>query len=177
MALVPADRARDGAVGTLSVGDNVTLCLLDQYRNAIALDRRALRRSATALLKQYRVRPDRPEMTFSSLSGGNQQKALMAKWFQTNPRLLLLHEPTQGVDVGSRQEIFGMLTDAARAGTCIVCASSDAEQLAAICHRVVILVRGVAVQELVGGEITKERISEQTYASSALADAETVRGP
>jgi ribose transport system ATP-binding protein len=174
IALVPADRQRDGGVATLSVEDNVTISTLDRYRQWAGLGRRSVRRAAANLLAAYEVRPDDPRLAYSSLSGGNQQKALLAKWLQLRPSLLLLHEPTQGVDIGSRQQIFEVIRSVAREGAAVVCASSDAEQLASICDRVLIFGRGIVVQELVGDEISKERIVEQCY--SSLAKAALVEG-
>ena len=94
-------------------------------------------------MSEFDVRPNDPSLPYGALSGGNQQKALLAKWFQTEPRLLLLDEPTQGVDVGARQQIFGLIRAAAEErGMVVVCASSDYEQLATICDRVVVFGRG-----------------------------------
>lgn len=163
VALVPADRLRDGSEGSLSIADNVLLPVLDRYFQRLRLDRARMARDARTLLGRFTVRPNRPTMKYQALSGGNQQKALLAKWLQTAPRLLLLHEPTQGVDIGARQEIFQLLRDSAREGTTIVCASTDYEQIAAICDRVLVFGRG-RVRELGEQEMTKERIAEQCYA-------------
>ena len=115
---------------------------------------------------EFDVRPNDPSLPYGALSGGNQQKALLAKWLQTEPRLLLLDEPTQGVDVGARQQIFELIRAAAEErGMFVVCASSDYEQLAAICDRVIVFGRGRVFRELVGAELTKERITEQCYAA------------
>jgi ribose transport system ATP-binding protein len=108
-------------------------------------------------------------MTLESLSGGNQQKVLLAKWLQTEPHLLLLDEPTQGVDVGARQQIYQAIDAASAKGMAILCASTDYEQLAQICDRVLIFARGVVVREIAGAELTKERIAEQVYTSLALS--------
>ena len=117
-------------------------------------------------------RPPEPKRSYESLSGGNQQKALLAKWLQTKPKLIFLHEPTQGVDVGARAQIFGMLGDAAHEhGACILVASSDYEQLAAICDRVIVLARGKIASEVSGDEVTKERIGEQVYNSVTLRES------
>lgn len=165
IALLPGDRQRDASVGSLSILDNVTLQALAGFRTWYGLSRRAMRSKSRRLLQEYDVRPNDPSLDYSALSGGNQQKALLAKWLQTKPSLLLLHEPTQGVDVGSRQQIFKMVREAATEGASVLCASSDAEQLAAICDRVLIFGRGHVVQELRMGEITKDRITEQCYNS------------
>jgi ribose transport system ATP-binding protein len=163
VALLPADRHRDGSVGSLSLGDNVTVPALHKYRSRIGLNRRRMRSDARRLLAQFDVRPPDPRLTYQSLSGGNQQKALLAKWLQTKPSLLLLHEPTQGVDIGARQQIFHLTRKAAADDTAVVCVSTDYDQLAAVCDRVVVFGRGRVRRELTGAEVTKERIAEQCY--------------
>jgi ribose transport system ATP-binding protein len=165
IALLPADRQHAGSVGSLTVADNVTLQVLHHYITNLVLNRRRMVREAQTLLGEYDVRPNDPTMTFQALSGGNQQKVLLAKWLCTTPALLLLHEATQGVDVGARQQIYTLIVQAARKGTAVLCASSDYEQLATICDRVLIFGRGRIMRELVGKEITKERIAEQCYNS------------
>ena len=148
--------------------------MLDRYFNGVALQRRRMATETRTLLDSFDVRPSNPSLPYGALSGGNQQKALLAKWFQTSPRLLLLDEPTQGVDVGARAQIFALLRSAvAERGMEIVCASSDYEQLALLCDRVIVFGRGRIWRELAGDEITKERIIEQSYAAMA-ADVEGV---
>ena len=163
MALIPADRQTDGSVGSLSLGDNVTLRMLDSYQSRLHLHRARMRTDAREVLQRFDVRPPDPRLKYQSLSGGNQQKAMLAKWLQTKPSLLLLHEPTQGVDVGARQQIFQLTREAAADGAAVVCVSTDSEQLAAICDRVVVFGRGRVAGELTGDEISKERIAEQCY--------------
>jgi ribose transport system ATP-binding protein len=170
MALLPADRQRDGSVGSLSVADNVTMQVVDQYYNHLRLERGRMLSDSRGLGREFDVRPNEPRMVYAELSGGNQQKALLAKWLQGKPRLLLLHEPTQGVDVGARQQIFTMIRAAAAGGAAVVCASADYEQLGAICDRVLIFARGRIVQQLVGAQVTKERITEQCYNSQAIPE-------
>ncbi len=109
------------------------------------------------------VRPRDPDALMSALSGGNQQKVVLAKWFQMRPKLVLLDEPTQGVDVGAREQVFAEIRRMAAAGAAILCASSDHEQLAAICDRVLVLSRGRIVQTLSGGAISKSAIAESCY--------------
>jgi ribose transport system ATP-binding protein len=142
------------------------LQVLERYRPA-ALRLRRMRGDAAQLLDDFDVRPRDPDAEYASLSGGNQQKVLLAKWLQTKPQILLLHEPTQGVDIGAREQIFNLLREEARRGTTIICASSDHEQLAAICDRVLVFGRGRIARELTGGEVTKARIAEQALNSSA----------
>lgn len=168
LALIPADRKTDGSVGSLPVDENVALSVLDRYFNGVRLDRGRMRRETGELMRRFDVRPNDPSLPYGSLSGGNQQKALLAKWFQTDPRLLLLDEPTQGVDVGARQQIYELIRTAAQErGVHVLCASSDYEQLASLCDRVLVFGRGRVWRELVGREVTKERIIEQSYAAMA----------
>ena len=175
LALIPADRPNDGSVGSLPVADNVALPVLDRYFNGLALQRRRLRRETGAVLRELDVRPVDPAMLYGALSGGNQQKALLAKWFQTDPTLLLLDEPTQGVDIGARAQIFELLRAAVgERGMHVLCASTDYEQLATMCERVLVFGRGRIWRELVGSEVTKERITEQCYAAMAAEVAGVV---
>jgi len=165
IALVPGDRPRNGSVATLSAGDNINMPVLDNFFSRMRLDRRALRRNAGELMRGFDVRPPRPEFEYGSFSGGNQQKAMMAKWHQLEPRVMLLHEPTQGVDVGARQQIFNLIT-AAAAKTATICASSDYEQLTAICDRVAVIAQGRIAGFLSGDELTKDHIADFCLRSS-----------
>ncbi len=175
IALIPADRKTDGSVGSLPVVENLALAVLDRYFNGISLERRRMRRETSGLMQEFDVRPNDPSLPYGALSGGNQQKALLAKWFQTEPRLLLLDEPTQGVDVGARQQIFGLIRTAVdERGMHVLCASSDYEQLSLLCDRVLVFGRGRIWRELVGEDLTKERIIEQSYAAMAAEVAGVV---
>jgi ribose transport system ATP-binding protein len=171
LALLPADRQRDASVPGLTLGENVMLQVLDRYGSRTGLRLGALNAGARAKLEELDVRPPEPHAAFGSLSGGNQQKAVLAKWLQSEPDVLLLHEPTQGVDIGARQHIFGILRDVAASGTSIVCSSSDFEQLAAVCDRVLVFGRGRVVSELRGDDVTKERIAERVYNSVTLRES------
>lgn len=173
MALIPADRARDGSVPGLPVAENVTMATLGSHRRLAGLDRRGLVRRARALGERFDVRPNDPRMDYGTLSGGNQQKALLAKWFETDPSVLLLHEPTQGVDVGARRQIYEAITDAAERGTAVLCASSDHEQLALLCDRVLVFARGRLLRELSGEELSKERITAECLASASVRTTTT----
>jgi ribose transport system ATP-binding protein len=165
IGMVPADRQNDGSIPTLTVADNVSMQVLSSYFTRLMLDRRRIARDSGAALHRFDVRPPEPQLEYQALSGGNQQKVLLAKWLQTRPRVLMLDEPTIGVDVGARQQIFSILRQSAASGTSILCASSDYEQLAQLCNRVLIVARGRVVRQLEGPELTKERIAEQCLTS------------
>jgi ribose transport system ATP-binding protein len=103
---------------------------------------------------------------FAKLSGGNQQKALLAKWFGTRPQIFLLHEPTQGVDIASRAQIFGIVRAAADAGAGVLIASSEYGDLAHLCDRVLVLHRGRVAAELSGGRLTEDTIMRNCLMAS-----------
>jgi len=167
--LIPGDRQLLGSVGELAVGDNVMLPAYDRYtaRGMLRLGR--MRRASASLLTNFDVRPCDPDISYASLSGGNQQKALLAKWLQLNPSVLVLHEPTQGVDIGAREQIFAILQAAAEQGATILCASSDYDQLARVCDRVLVFGRGHLAREIRGADLSKDRIAEQVYNSVTVA--------
>ena len=158
-ALVPADRQRNGSIPSLSAAENINLLVLERYFSGMHLNERGLEANAKSLMTTFDVRPPQPSLDYGSFSGGNQQKAMMAKWQQIAPTVRLLHEPTQGVDVGARQQIWTMIRSATT-NSSTICASSDYEQLAAICDRVAIVARGRLVGFLSGHEVTKDRIAD-----------------
>lgn len=165
MALIPADRKNLGGVQTLEISENIMMQSMKHY-HPFRLDKKTMRKKAQELVEEYTVHPKDIDLEFAMLSGGNQQKVLLAKWIQEDPKLLILHEPTQGIDIGARQAIYNLIEDSVKEkGMTVICSSSDYEQLEQICDRVLILVNGKIIEELVGSEITKSRITEYCYAS------------
>jgi ribose transport system ATP-binding protein len=158
---VPGERLREGCIGELTVAENVTLPLLHRFFRGGHLKTRALMSHARVKVTEFGVRPPDPALTLESLSGGNQQKVLLAKWLQLEPQLLILQEPTQGVDVGAREQIFAIIRDFAGRGGAVLCLSGDHEQLEILCSRVLIFRRGRIVAELAGSDVTKDRIAHE----------------
>jgi ribose transport system ATP-binding protein len=163
LALLPADRQRDGSVGSLSLTDNLTLPTIHRYSEGLRLRRRRMHADVARLLNDYDVRPARPELPYRALSGGNQQKAQLAKWLHTSPPLLLLDEPTRGVDVGARRQITATIRRLAADGAPVICTSADHEQIAALCDRALVFHGGRVATQLTGSELTKERIAQACY--------------
>ncbi|UGS33869.1 Ribose import ATP-binding protein RbsA [Capillimicrobium parvum] len=160
MVLVPADRPADAVVADLTLADNISLPVLSKFVSGGRLRNRDMKQACLELLRRFRVKPADPQALMGALSGGNQQRAVLAKWLHLDPRMMLLDEPTQGVDVGARQDILRMLRAAADSGVAIVCASSDHDQLAVLCDRVIVFRNGRPRRELVGDDLTKHHISE-----------------
>ena len=174
--LVPDDRLGQGCAPSLSIADNLTAPWLIRYFRGMFLRRRSMLTETRNRMADFDVRPRDPAAEFGLLSGGNQQKALLAKWLQISPQVLLLHEPTQGVDVGARQRIWSVIE---RTGQeCgVLYAGSDHGELARVCHRVAIIGDGIVRRTLSGDEVTKERITQECLAERTTARLTTARSP
>ncbi|ARU01748.1 sugar ABC transporter ATP-binding protein [Yoonia vestfoldensis] len=159
IALLPGDRMGQGGVATLSVTENASFLALPRMRHGPGLSHAMMTRATKALIAAHDVRPANPAADLGNLSGGNQQKVLLGKWLAEEPQLLCLDEPTQGVDYGARQQIFAALDQAAARGMKILVASTDHEQLAQLCDRVIVFRWGVPVQELTGADVAKDKIA------------------
>ena len=159
MGLVPADRARQGAILLMNVRENLTLANLRSVQSRLGwLPRRRENAEASRWMSAVSLRPPHPERRLAQFSGGNQQKVVLAKWLRTEPRVLVLDEPTAGVDVGAKVAIYELIREAARRGTAVLVCSSDTKELAELCDRVVVLDRGHVVGELVGSDVTEESV-------------------
>jgi ribose transport system ATP-binding protein len=159
VAYVPADRHADGAVMTMRVRENVTLPNLRRLRRRLGwLDVPAERRDVDGWVDRVALQPADPERPLELFSGGNQQKVVLAKWLRNEPRLLLLDEPTQGVDVGAKAAIYELVHAAAAGGAAVLMASSDTGELASVCDRVLVMSDGIAAAEITGPALTEERL-------------------
>jgi len=164
VGFVPADRRGKGAVMTMNVRENLTLPRLRPLRRALGhLSGRAERQEAAEWIERVGLRPPRPEQALSLFSGGNQQKVVLAKWLRNKPRVLLLDEPTQGVDVGAKAAIYQLVTDAVSAGAAVLVSSSDTKELCLLCDRVVVLRDGV-----VAAELDRASLDEATLVGESL---------
>jgi ribose transport system ATP-binding protein len=160
IAVLPADRLRSGGIPTLSVGENVSLPDVDRYFMRPAAERSMVE----GVIADFDVRPPEAQALFGRLSGGNQQKALLGKWLHLKPSVLVLDDPTSGVDPGARATIFAILQEAAREGLGILFFSTEPEQLAAMCSRVLVLKDGGIGTELTGADLNHQTISQWCYA-------------
>lgn len=162
VAVLPSSRALR-SVAALTVRENLTLSRLEPLWRRGRLQLRQEREEAAELTERFNILPRQPERLVSQLSGGNQQKVSFARWLRTEPIVMVLDEPTQGVDVGGKQEILEMLREAARNGVAVLICSSDLEELEAVCDRVLIMRKGVVQKELTGAELNRETIAEECY--------------
>jgi ribose transport system ATP-binding protein len=163
MALVPEDRKVDGLMLEMSVRDNLTLSALDDLALAGVISGGAEARATAELLARLSIRASDSEAPVSTLSGGNQQKVVIGKWLLTQPRILLLNDPTRGIDVGTKQEIHELFDRLARAGVAIVLYSTDYGELVRCCDRVAVLHDGRVARVL-----ERDELSEHALLSAAL---------
>jgi ribose transport system ATP-binding protein len=149
VALVPADRHRLGSAQTMTVRENCTMTDLSRHASKLGVvRRRAERAEVQKWVEDLDVRPPRSEATLGSLSGGNQQKVVMAKWLRLPPRVLLLDEPTQGVDIHAKAMIHELVRDVAGKGSAVIIASGDDNELADVCDHVLVMRDGAVVAEV-----------------------------
>ncbi len=169
VAYLAPSRARGGCLMTATVTESVTMSTLGRYFRRGRIDRRAERIDTLRLLEEFDVRPRRPAALMGSLSGGNQQKCLLAKLAHSGARVLVLHEPTHGVDVGARQQVLRAITDMKASGRAILVISNEYDDLERICDRVLVFGDGSVRAELVGQDATQEAI-----ASACLTACHTI---
>lgn len=167
IAYLPSDRKRESAIPSFNVRENLTLPRIATQLGWLGYRRERV--DSEKWLSDLDVRPTGTERAFATLSGGNQQKVVLARWLRCASQVLLLDEPTQGVDVGAKATIYQALTEAARQGRSLVVTSSDNEELAQLCDRVIVLSEGVIRAELSGSNLSEESISLHALASEAAA--------
>ena len=157
LALVPEDRQRDGLVQTMSVGQNLSLASIGAFAKRLFLSRPAERAVVDASIRDVTIKTSGGAAAIGSLSGGNQQKVVIGKMLTTHPRVLLLDEPSRGIDIGAKAEVFRILAARARAGLAVVFSTSEVAECLSIAHRIVVMRRGRISAEF-GSDITKEQI-------------------
>lgn len=162
LVYAPADRRALSAITEWTVRENVTLPRLSSSKYFKWMTARTERVAVRRWTRTTTVKPADPDTQFKALSGGNQQKAVLARWLRCEPAILMMDEPTNGVDTGSKYAIYENLRSLAQTGTGIVMASSDSEELAAVCDRVLVLKSGVVHAQLSGDELTPDRIAAES---------------
>jgi ribose transport system ATP-binding protein len=171
IALVPADRQLLGLSEHLALWENIVMLVEDEHYRGGVFHRNELVALAREAIARFEIRPPLAHAVTSTFSGGNQQKALLAKWLIARPRLLLLHEPTQGVDVGARRDIYRFVKSAAALGqTAVLWVTTDFGELAEVCDRVIVLSEGRPVTTLTG-----EELSDDAITAAALRQIREVR--
>jgi ribose transport system ATP-binding protein len=159
IALVPAERHANASLMDHTLRENITIVNPAAHMSLGFLRRGSERSDVNEWLEKLDVRPRNSEYTMAQLSGGNQQKVVIARWMRQEPKVLILDEPTQGVDVGAKADIHRLVDEAAAQGTAVLVASTDHEELVRVCDRVIIMRRGKAVDVLKGAKLTNDNIT------------------
>ena len=172
MALIPEDRKTEGLMLPMSVGQNLSFAALDEYSNFGVIDQQAEARAIKEAISALQIKVAKVGLPVASLSGGNQQKVVIGKWLMTGPRIILLNDPTRGIDVGTKQEIYALLRRLADAGAAIVFYSTDYAELIGCCDRVLVLYDGKVKRTLIGDEITEKALIASALNLDVAAAAE-----
>ncbi|MBF8193390.1 sugar ABC transporter ATP-binding protein [Nonomuraea sp. K274] len=158
VSLLPEDRKAEGIIPTLSVRENIALAALPSLGRAGVVSDTKIDRVVEIFMRRLRIKAASPHQLVSELSGGNQQKVLLARWLAVRPKVLLLDEPTRGIDVGAKAEVQALIDELAEEGLGVLLISSDLEELVEGADRILVLREGAVAGELSGDEVTEERI-------------------
>ena len=158
MGYVPRNRKENGIVPDMSILENSTLVTLKRLRRGPFIDHRREQAQVFNYIHELRIKLNSPDDLITSLSGGNQQKVVLSKWLGADPRILIFDNPTQGVDVGAKEEIYGIIDRLARAGVAIVVLSSETQEIRRLCDRTLVMYHGRIAGELYGPDITEQAV-------------------
>ncbi|MBP6999999.1 sugar-binding domain-containing protein [Amaricoccus sp.] len=157
LVLVPEDRQRDGLVQTMTVGQNLSLASIGAFVRGIFTSRPREQALVDRSIKDVHIKTDGGGAMIGSLSGGNQQKVVIGKMLATNPSVVLLDEPSRGIDIGAKSEVFKLLAEGARRGLAVVYSTSEVGECLSVAHRIVVMAKGKISAEF-GPDVTKEKI-------------------
>ncbi|MDU3818083.1 MAG: xylose ABC transporter ATP-binding protein [Pantoea sp.] len=170
IAMVPEDRKKDGIVPLLGVGKNITLAALSQFSGPLSvLDEAREQVAINDAIRQLRVKTASPELAVGRLSGGNQQKAVIAKCLLLNPQVLILDEPTRGIDIGARVEIYKLIHQLVQQGIAIIVISSELPEVLGLSDRVLVMHEGQIKADLPNHNLTQEQVMEAALRSEHYA--------
>ncbi len=172
VAYVAGERLEENLAASMTVLENLFPHPALHGDRGLAFDRRSREQSqAMALIQRFDINPPAPNAEVQQLSGGNQQKVVLARWFHLDKPLVVLEEPTAGVDVGAKRQIYGVLRERAQAGTALIVVSTDFEEVATVCTRVLVFRDGLIAAELRGAQITVERLLSLAAGAAQMEEA------
>ncbi|MFF1395056.1 sugar ABC transporter ATP-binding protein [Streptomyces sp. NPDC058287] len=171
ISLLPEDRKSEGIVPGLSVRENIALAALPRLSRFGLVSEAQVDKIVDTFVKRLRIKASSPHQKVGELSGGNQQKVLLARWLAMNPKVLLLDEPTRGIDVGAKAEVQKLVDELAEDGLGVLLISSDLEELIEGSDRVVVLKDGAVVGELTGDDVTEDKLMQTIAAGSPAPGA------
>ena len=174
LVLTPEDRQRDGLVPTMSVGQNLSLASIASFTRRVLTSGSAEKAIIDRSISDVTIKTDSADAPIGSLSGGNQQKVVIGKMLATQPSVVLLDEPSRGIDVGAKAEVFRLLANGAREGLAVVFTTSEVSECLSIAHRIVVMYKG-QVSAVLGSDASKEQI--MAASGSALSVLENAHAP
>jgi erythritol transport system ATP-binding protein len=157
LVLVPEDRQRDGLVQTMTVGRNLSLASIGEMTKGLFTSTKREKNIVDQSIKNVHIKTDGGEAAIGSLSGGNQQKVVIGKMLATEPKVILLDEPSRGIDIGAKAEVFKLLAEKAKDGLAVVYTTSEVGECLSIAHRIIVMHRGRISAEF-GSDVSKEKI-------------------
>jgi ribose transport system ATP-binding protein len=158
LVLVLPNRSAGAATAEFTMEENITLPSMPRYASLGLLQRSGEVRDAAKWIERLDIRPTDPERLYAFLSGGNQQKVIFGKWLNLGAKVMVIDDPTSGVDIGARRAIYDLIRDQAAAGVSFIVCSSDQDDLLAVCNRVLVLSEGEIAEELTGADIDESRL-------------------
>ena len=156
MAYVTEDRKSSGLVLSSSVGDNISISSLEQCSSSFVVDEKQENNRVESMIELFKIKTPNKEQIVGNLSGGNQQKVVLGRWSLTNPQLLMLDEPTRGIDVGAKKEIYKYMSEQALQGKGIIMVSSELPEIIGMSDRIIVFKNGELVSELSQAEATQQ---------------------
>lgn len=171
IAYLSEDRKGKGLLLDRDLGVNLTLASLDRFRRGFGIDRAAEAAALDSAMAEFEIRAGRKDLLAGQLSGGNQQKLLLAKMMMLEPRIVIIDEPTRGIDIGTKQQIYRFIAELAAKGTSIILVSSEMPELLGLCDRIVVMREGRIVGEVAGGDMTENAIVVMATGATAEAAA------
>ncbi len=175
IAMVPEDRKRDGIVPVMAVGKNITLAALKKFTGSISqLDDAAEQKCILESIQQLKVKTSSPDLAIGRLSGGNQQKAILARCLLLNPRILILDEPTRGIDIGAKYEIYKLINQLVQQGIAVIVISSELPEVLGLSDRVLVMHEGKLKANLINHNLTQEQVMEAALRSEHHVEKQSV---
>ncbi|HBX2474182.1 TPA: xylose ABC transporter ATP-binding protein [Klebsiella pneumoniae] len=175
IAMVPEDRKKDGIVPVMAVGKNITLAALNQFTGAMSsLDDAAEQHCIQQSIQRLKIKTSSPELAIGRLSGGNQQKAILARCLLLNPRILILDEPTRGIDIGAKYEIYKLINQLVQQGIAVIVISSELPEVLGLSDRVLVMHEGRLKANLVNQHLTQEQVMEAALRSERHVEEHVV---
>ncbi|MCU6665344.1 xylose ABC transporter ATP-binding protein [Silvania hatchlandensis] len=175
IAMVPEDRKKDGIVPVMAVGKNITLAALDQFTGKLSsMDDAAEQHCILQSIQRLKVKTSSPELAIGRLSGGNQQKAILARCLLLNPRILILDEPTRGIDIGAKYEIYKLINQLVQQGIAVIVISSELPEVLGLSDRVLVMHEGKLKANLNNQNLTQEQVMEAALRSERHVEEQSI---